>query len=151
MRNFTIALALVLLCAAGAARAQAPVADFYSTSSKMNGALIAPGTVIEAYDTDGIRCGYALANAEGSFLIHVYGNDPMTPAVDEGAREGEMLTWKLNGYDVRAEDTLWIGNLIGMFADSRWENGSAKEISLDLHTTKVNATDWSDVKAIFRR
>jgi len=151
MRNFTIALALVLACGAGAAHAQAPVADFYSTTSTMNGAPIAPGTTIEAYDTDGIRCGNAIANADGSFLIHVYGNDPMTPSADEGAREGEALTWKLNGYDVQPEDAQWIGNLIGMFADARWENGSAKEISLDVRTTKVNLTAWSDVKEIFRR
>ena len=151
MRNFTIALALVLAGSAGAAWAQAPVADFYSMSTTMNGSLIAPGTTIEAFDSDGIRCGNAVANADGSFLIHVYGNDPMTPGVDEGAREGEMLTWKLNGYDVQAEDALWIGNLIGMFADARWENGSAKEISLDVRTTKVSLNDWSDVKGIYRR
>jgi len=62
-----------------------------------------------------------------------------------------MLTWKLNGYDVQPEDALWIGNLIGMFADARWENGSAKEIALDVRTTKVSLNDWSDVKGIYRR
>jgi len=84
MKNFTIALALVLACGAGAAQAQAPVADFYSISTTMNGTLIASGTTIEAFDSDGIRCGNATANADGSFLIHVYGNDPMTPAWTKG-------------------------------------------------------------------
>ncbi len=151
MKNITIAVALILACATGTSWAQAPVADFYSTSSKLNGSLIPIGTTIEAYDSDGIRCGLAVANAEGSFLIHVYGNDPMTPSVDEGAREGEMLSWQINGHEVLPENAEWIGNLIGMFADARWENGAAKEISLDVWTTKVSSTDWTDVKELFRR
>jgi hypothetical protein len=151
MRNALIAIALVLACSAGAARAQAPVADFFSTTSTLNGDPIPAGTIIEAFDVDGIRCGYAEANAAGSFLIHVYGNDPMTPSIDEGAREGEMLSWKMNGRDVSIADTIWISNLIGMFADARWENGAAKEIRLDLRITKVTIQNWSDIKQIYGR
>ena len=64
-------MALILACFAGTASAQVPVADFFSTSSKLNGAAMPAGTRIEAFDSDGIRCGFAETNADGSFFIHV--------------------------------------------------------------------------------
>jgi len=145
-----LAAAIVMGCAAGAAHAQAPVADYFSTSSLKDGQTLAPGTVIEAFDGDGIRCGYAEANASGGFLMHVYGNDPMTPAIDEGASEGEMLTWRIDGFEIPANDVTWVANLIGMFGDARWENGAAKEIQLDARTTSAQSTNWSDVKSLYQ-
>jgi hypothetical protein len=148
-RTFLVA-AIAIGCAAGAANAQAPVADFFSTSSQKDGQTMAAGTVIEAYDGDGIRCGYAEVNASGGFLMHVYGNDPMTPGIDEGAAEGEMLQWRVDGIEVPSEDAIWIANLIGLFTDLRWENGAAKEIRLDVRTTGAQTSNWSDVKALYR-
>jgi hypothetical protein len=150
MKKTLLATAFVLACGAGAANAQAPVADFYSTTSLMDGQSLPAGTTIEAYDSDGIRCGLAQANASGGFLVHVYGNDPMTPGIDEGAREGEVLSWKLAGADVRPEDAHWIANLIGLFADLRWENGAAKQIELEANTAAVQVQTWSDFKSRFR-
>src|SRR5207244_2572249 len=103
-------LALVLACAARTAYAQAPEADFFSTSSKLNGALLPSGATIDAYDANGVHCGHAIAGADGAFLVHVSGDDPMTPGTDEGARDGEMLTWKVNGLAV--ENARWISSLI---------------------------------------
>jgi len=140
-----------LACGAGAAGAQAPVADFFSTTSTLDGLPLAAGTVIEAWDSDGIRCGYAEANTSGGFLIHVYGNDPMTAGIDEGAQEGEMLEWRVAGVIVQPEDAQWIASFIGLFADPRWENGGAKEIQLDVHTTPVTADSWGGVKSRYRR
>lgn len=150
IRKTILAAAIVMGCAA-AAHAQAPVADFFSTSSLKDGQTLVPGTVIEAFDSDGIRCGYAEANASGGFLIHVYGNDPMTPGIDEGAQEGEMLHWRIDGFDIPDNDVTWIANLIGMFADARWENGAAKEIQLDARTTSAQSTSWADVKSLYQR
>ena len=83
-----LAVAIAIACGTGAAHAQAPVADFFSTTSLKDGQPLAPGTIIEAWDSEGIRCGYAETNPCGGSLIHVYGNAPMTQSIDEGAREG---------------------------------------------------------------
>lgn len=151
MKRILLLVALVIGCSAGAARAQVPVADFFSTNSLLDGKAVPAGTTIEAYDTDGIRCGYATANADGSFLMHVYGNDPMTPGTDEGAREGEMLAWRIDGHDVEPQEAAWIANLIGMFADLRWENGAAKQLRLDVRTTAAAPASWTEVKESYRR
>lgn len=152
MKRFlgAFALAIAAACVAGAAHAQAPVADYYSTTSLLDGEALPAGTRIEAYDSDDVRCGYAEANADGQFLIHVYGNDPMTPTVDEGAREGELLVWRLNGTDILPANATWITNLIGLFADLRFENGAAKEIQLLAITTGIEQEGWGDVKLLYR-
>lgn len=145
------ALAVAAACVAGAAQAQAPVADYYSTTSLLDGQALPAGPRIEVFDSDDVRCGYAEANAQGHFLIHVYGNDPMTPAVDEGAREGEMLTWRLDSIDILPANAAWIANLVGLFADLRFENGAAKEIRLEAITSGIELECWSDVKTLYRR
>src|SRR5262245_32743815 len=100
MKRMAGTLAVVILCGAHSAFAQAPVADYFSTSSTLNGAGLTAGITIEAFDAEGNRCGFAQTNADGSFLIHVYGDDPITPAIDEGTLAGEFPRWKINSYDV---------------------------------------------------
>jgi hypothetical protein len=151
MKKILVAGAIVLGSSAGVVQAQAPVADFYSQTSLLDGTTLPAGTTIEAFDANGIRCGFAQANSSGGFLVHVYGNDPMTPGIDEGATEGEMLQWKLAGTAVDNDNTYWITNLIGTFADLRWENGAAKEMRLEGRTMAVENQSWSAVKTRFRR
>ncbi len=146
-----LAVAIAVACGAGPAGAQVPVADFFSTTSFLDGQPLAAGTTIEAWDADGIRCGSAVANTSGGFLIHVYGDDPMTSSTDEGANEGEMLEWRVAGVGVRAEDAQWIANVIGAFADLRWENGAAKQIQLDVRTTGITPESWGGMKSRYRR
>lgn len=149
MKRFALSFAIVLACAA-AANAQAPVADYYSMNSTMNGTALAAGSTIEAYDGDGIRCGIATVNAEGGFLMHVYGNDPFTQNIDEGASQGEFLHWRIDGVDLAAADAQWIANLVGAFNDMRWENGAAKEIRLSATTSAIESQTWSAMKNRFR-
>lgn len=148
MKRFAVGFALVL--AASAAHAQAPVADYYSLNSTMNGTQLIAGMTIEAFDADGIRCGAATVNPDGGFLMHVYGNDPLTPAIDEGATSGEFLQWRIDGIDISESDALWIANLVGAFNDIRWENGAAKEIRLTAATSATETQSWSAVKDRFR-
>jgi len=148
MRIHACTMALGLLLLAGVAQAQAPVADYFSTTSKWDNADLLPGMIIEAFDSDGIRCGYAEANADGSFLIHVYGNDPMT-AADEGANEGEMLTWRLHN---RTPDNVdWVSNLVGLFSDLRFETGAAKEMLIEGAPLAVEDAPWGDIKLLYRQ
>jgi hypothetical protein len=151
MKRIALTIVFALALGASAAHAQAPVADYFSTGSKMDGATLAAGTTIEAIDSDGIICGSALANADGSFLIHVYGNDSLTPSIDEGANQGETLKWRLDGNDVLGADATWIANIVGSFSDMRWENGAAKQIDLQTRTSAVQGASWSAVKDQYRR
>lgn len=150
MRILTCALAMGLLLSAASAQAQAPVADYFSTTSLWDGAALTPGMNIEAFDGDGVRCGFAIANLDGSFLIHVNGNDPMTPSVDEGAIEGEMLTWRIS--DQTPDAINWVSNVIGLFGDLRFENGAAKEMYIEgaPAPTAVEDAVWSDIKELYR-
>ena len=149
MRILTGALAMGLLLSAASVRAQAPVADYFSTTSLWEGAALPLDLTIEAFDGDGIRCGFATANLDGSFLIHVNGNDPMTPGIDEGAIEGEMLTWRIS--DQTPDAINWVSNVIGLFGDLRFENGAAKEMHIEgAVPTAVEDTIWSDIKELYR-
>ena len=115
-----ILLAGIVLAWSGAAQAQAPVADYYSTTSKLNGVTLPAGTLIEAYDGQGVRCGLATANAGGGFLVHVYGNDPLTAGIDEGASEGETLTWKMADVTPRGGMGFDTGRLVRGPAVREW-------------------------------
>lgn len=56
------------------------------------------GDVVEFYDREGTLCGKWEVRDEGAYgLMAVYGDDPTTEDVDEGAREGEELTIRVNG------------------------------------------------------
>ena len=54
-----------------------------------------PGDLIKAYDQHGILCGLAVIQEKGGFVLHIYGDDPITP-IDEGAIEGELVELRLN-------------------------------------------------------
>ena len=75
---------------------------------------VVPGDVIEAFDPDGVRVGYALVEQTGQYgLLHVYGDDPNTPDVDEGARPGDAITFRINGEIAGVADTdalRWTGD-----------------------------------------
>jgi len=55
--------------------------------------LLVPGDTVRVYDGDGVLCGDTLVSPEGAFLVHVLGDDPNTPEEDEGATEGDTLTF----------------------------------------------------------
>jgi len=55
------------------------------------------GVEIAVFDQNGVLCGASGVDTEngGAFLLQVYGDDPTSAAVDEGARDGEPLTFKV--------------------------------------------------------
>ena len=59
------------------------------------------GDVIEIYDPEGTLCGKWAVRDKGAYgLMAVFGDDPTTEDIDEGAEEGEYLTIKVNGKEV---------------------------------------------------
>ena len=53
------------------------------------------GDEIAVYDPDGILCGIHKVETPGCYTITVYGDDPTTQDVDEGAIQGDLLTFRV--------------------------------------------------------
>lgn len=86
--------------------------DFGSSNSTINGTLIPAGTVIDAYDNEGVHCGHRISGPEaGRYVaIQVYGDDIETPGVDEGCVYGEHVIFKVNGKlatELGPDDDIW--------------------------------------------
>lgn len=72
-------------------------AIFWSGASTLDGSPLSPGTVVEVYDPQGMRCGCAVVGAPGGYgPLLVYGDDPAT-AQDEGAAAGDFLRFRVQG------------------------------------------------------
>ena len=71
--------------------------NFYGLKSTLNGQPLPVGTVIRAYDPQGVICGeFSVTHAGWYGLMPVYGDDPLTE-VDEGAATGDRIKLTVNG------------------------------------------------------
>lgn len=68
--------------------------DFYSPSTAQG---LQEGDLLVARDEQGVLVGLADVNADGAFLIHATGDDPMTSDVDEGAHTGSPIRFFVDG------------------------------------------------------
>lgn len=126
-------LACLILLAATAAQAQIVGTpffnDFYSSNTTYNGNPVPVGSVIDAYDPDGIHCGQFIVHTVGSYgFLPVYGDDPGTPGVDEGAEAGDLISFKINGRDAVAT------------GDVSWTNQAQDEVDLDVASAIIALT-----------
>jgi hypothetical protein len=72
----------------------------YCAEPFMNDIPFEPGDTIRAYDPDGILCGMDVVKADGSFgFMPIYHDDEFTPAVDEGAWEGDPIKFTINDFE----------------------------------------------------
>jgi hypothetical protein len=70
----------------------------YLVDFRIDGSGAKPGDLIAFFDPQGVLCGFKAVTASddaSALLVTVYGDDPATPAVDEGASEGDSLTVKI--------------------------------------------------------
>jgi len=76
------------------APAPSPVhCDFMGARFLIDGLPAPPGDEVAFFDPDGVLCGHYVVDQEGIYgILHVYGDDPDTPGIDEGASEGDILT-----------------------------------------------------------
>ena len=96
----TLSLVLTLAVGVGTGQvfAQAPVCDFWGMSTTFHGRPITTADTIKAYDPDGVLCGVQYAwGGPGQYGIHVEGDLPFTPDKDEGAVDGDTITFYING------------------------------------------------------
>ncbi|MGA9348355.1 MAG: hypothetical protein WBW48_06060 [Anaerolineae bacterium] len=72
--------------------------DFYSFNTTVNGQPIPEGSIVTAYDPDGVKIGERVVEQPGSFGgLSAYGDDVLTPE-DEGAEPGDTISFYINGY-----------------------------------------------------
>jgi hypothetical protein len=132
-RSITLSLSTVffflLTCAAPLiVNAQPEWHDFYGAVT-FNGQPAPVGSIIDAYDPDGINCGKDTVTAAGSYgFLPVMWDDPYPPndTTDEGAELGDTISFKVNGRDAVA-----VGNVI-------W-SGMGEPDSVDLSATGIVA------------
>jgi hypothetical protein len=136
----------VLMLLATTVFAQQPVrggtpffTSFYDStnSSTINGELLPIGTVIEAYDPDGVLCGADTVSDPpgiGTFgFMPVYGDDPDSPGVDEGAEAGDTITFKVN----HRTATVTHGNPV--WADDKLQRNLGLSVVATLAISEVDA------------
>jgi hypothetical protein len=107
-----------------------------------NGQLAPVGSVIDAYDPDGIHCGtftvgenwepgdpWDPAGVYG--ILNAYGDDTWSDDVDEGAEAGDLITFKLNHRDPQI--TIISGDLY-------WQDKAMAEVDLTVDDAIIALT-----------
>ena len=82
--------------------------DFYGS---IEGA--SAGDVITAYSSRGVICGRFTVTQKGEYgFMHIYGDDPTTNSIIEGALPNEPITFKLNDATLKPQQdpVFWIGD-----------------------------------------
>jgi hypothetical protein len=66
--------------------------------STLDGEPLLVGAVVRAYDPTGVLAGQATVTLAGWYLVSVYGDDPQTPDLDEGADAGDRIAFTVDGH-----------------------------------------------------
>ncbi len=91
------------------------------------------GTVVDAFTPEGLHVGTIYVTIPGEFSMEVYGDDPRTPEVKDGAEPGDMISFFINGYPA---------NVVG---NNFWtEAGEMVEVCLDLFTVNTVTIDLAE-------
>jgi hypothetical protein len=91
-----------------------------AAASTYNGLPLVVGSIVQAYDQSGVYCGVDTVHLDplglgyAIFGATVYGDDPITPLIDEGAETDEDIVFKINGRDatVTAGSASWVHGVI---------------------------------------
>jgi len=87
--------------------------NFYSQSTTVNGQPVAVGTLIEAFDPQGTKCGETIvSHADWYGVLTCYGDDSST-SQDEGASPGDTITFHIDGVVAAAQgpdSAVWTNN-----------------------------------------
>ena len=85
--------------------------DYYGFAC-LNDTPVEVGDTITAYDPDGVLCGMFVVRNQGYYgFMHVYGDDPTTTTIDEGASPGDSIRFYINGQYIATAsgDYAWTG------------------------------------------
>lgn len=138
--SFTILWLLAVMISVGFADVQTEWVNLHGTITLYG--LPAPmGTVVDAYDPDGVHCGEFEVHTAGIYgSVAVYRDDALTPEVDEGCDPGDVITLRINGYQAESDViVIWTEN-----GDLIEANLSA--IDVDPGDVKVTIQDYEGAK-----
>lgn len=113
----TAAFILILGSAVNGQIIPGPISDqLFDSTTTYNGLPVKIGSIIKAYDSDGVLCGIdTVKNVEGSWgYMSVYGDDPSTDSIDEGGDlDNDTLRFEINGRPatVTAGDPIFAGSM----------------------------------------
>lgn len=105
-------------------------AAFYSSNTRINGQLAPIGSIIKAYDPNGVLCGVdTVSGTAGSFgFMSVYGDDPTSTGFDEGAVAGDTIHFTINNH-----------NATFLAGDRVWADQTLKQVDIEA-TSTVNVS-----------
>jgi len=112
----------------------------FAGTATLNGVGIVAGDVVEAYDPDGVLCGTfthpggAIPNGQYGPLM-CKGDNPDTTGVDEGAEEGDQITFFINGVQATLANS--------STTDDIWTEGGVKWYT-DLEAFEAECTEDAD-------
>ena len=113
---------------------------FYDSLSNYNGSLAPVGSVVRAYAPGGILCGQQITASPGLMrFMPVYGDDPFSPGVVEGATDQQMISFTINDRPASV-----------LKGDPIWANNSWKQITLSSNAA-VNFSVGSYQTLLFGR
>ena len=104
--------------------------SFYDSASTLNGQLVPVGSIVKAYDPQGVLIGVdtfgvgPTATAGHYGFMPSYGDDPNTVGFDEGANSGDSVHFTINGRPA----TVVLG-------DNTWADQSSKNVRLSASST----------------
>jgi len=99
--------------------------NFYSQNTTLNGQPVPVGTLVEAFDPQGTKCGETIVNHAGWYgLLLCYRDDPETPE-DEGAVPGDTIAFRVAGSPAAAS---------GPDTPQWTSNGDIREVDLAART-----------------
>jgi hypothetical protein len=131
-----LSLGLLLASSLAAARASGVTptsewADVYSKHASFAGVPLPVGSYVAAYDAQGTQCGERTTVTLGyvSPMMPCYGDDSFTP-FDEGAVEGDLLTFSVNGTLAAATAVQLNFKPVAPGTPVRWYSRDAWEIKL---------------------
>ena len=102
-----VALSVILLGAVAASPTVTPTnswIDLYSAASTYLGQPVPAGALVAVYDPHEVLCGqFTVATAGHYGLLPCYADDPLTPALDEGADLNDVLHFTIDGLPASTE------------------------------------------------
>jgi hypothetical protein len=134
------------LKAGGRSVTPTPWWDNYCGTVTGNGDPLPAGSLIQAVDPDGVVCGEFVVHQAGYFgFMPVYGDDPYTSEIDEGAESGDEIRFVYNGgyLDAQPWQIAWQGSQAVFYTDltspsSGIEVGGTAPVVYELHEAVPN-------------
>lgn len=116
--------------------------DIYSVGSSFDGEPLPVGAIVAVFDPQGVQCGCAEVDTEGHYgIMPCYGDDAST-VDDEGAEEGDELTFTVNGLPAVYSVLSLNGSPVPPGTPIIW-NGQANlwEVDLQAYSTQTSRYD----------